>query len=87
MIWVVLTVVFLLCVEFMRFGLGDQWNPFTREIRITKGGPFSGYAIIDWAMLVSGFLAISGLAWWPISVFFEWLSMKKRIDLAGASHA
>lgn len=78
MVWVVLTVVFLLCVEFMRFGLGDQWNPLAREIRITKGGPFGGYGIVNWAVCVSGFFAITGLVWWPMYAFFEWLSVEQR---------
>ena len=88
MVWGVTTVVFLLCVEFMRFGLGDQWNPFTRDIRLTNGGPFREYGIIEMAMFCSGFFAITGLLWWPMYVFFEWLSIRKCTQPEGvAPHA
>lgn len=88
MVWLLSIAAFLLCIEFMQYGLGDQWNPFTREIRITKGGPLDGFGIIDMAMFVSGFFAISGLVWWPMYVFFEWLLMKKQAEQGkGLGHA
>lgn len=86
--WLIALALFALSVEFMHYGLGDQWNPFTREIRITKDGPYWEYAPIDLLMIASGFFAITGLLWWPMYAVFEWLSVSKTIRHGrAASHA
>jgi hypothetical protein len=84
-VWTISIVAFLQCIEFMQYGLGDQWNPFTREIRLTKGGPYDGYGVVQLWMFASGFFAISGMIWWPMYAFFEWLTMTKRTQLEGAA--
>ncbi|MCB6177559.1 hypothetical protein LHP98_05370 [Rhodobacter sp. Har01] len=75
--WLMSIVVFLHCAQTLRSGMGDQWNPFTRTIRMGKGGPYSEYVPIEMFMLISGFFAITGLLWWPMIVFFEWLETRK----------
>jgi hypothetical protein len=77
--WLMSGTVFLQCVLMMQSGMGDQWNPLTRTIHLTKGGPYSEYAFIEMALFVSGFFAITGLVWWPMIVFFEWLGTRKTM--------
>jgi hypothetical protein len=83
-VWLTSVAVFLQSVMTMQYGLGADWNPFTRAIRITKGGPYAEYGFIELIMFLSGFLAITGLIWWPMYVFFEWLEARRlNSSLAG----
>jgi hypothetical protein len=87
-IWMTFVGIFLTCIYTMKLGMGDQWNPFTRTIRLTKSGPFSEYGLHELAMFVSGFFALTGLVWWPMIVFFEWLTTRGRVHkMRGMAHA
>lgn len=87
-IWLTLAVLCLTCVATMRAGLGDEWNAFTRTIQMTKGGPYSEYFIIELAMFISGAIALTGLVWWPLTIFFEWLTTRERVrHLQGECYA
>jgi hypothetical protein len=86
--WLTFVGIFLTCCYSMKSGMGDQWNPFTRTIRLTKSGPFSEYNGHQIALFVSGFFALSGLIWWPMIVFFEWLTTRGRVHkMRGMAHA
>ncbi len=76
--WLMSILVFVNFALMMKSGMGDQWNAFTRTIRIVKGGPYSEYAPIEMFMFISGFFAITGLVWLPMIVFFEWLVTRKQ---------
>lgn len=76
--WLMSILVFANIALMMKSGMGDQWNAFTRTIRIVKGGPYSEYAPIEMFMFISGFFAITGLVWLPMIVFFEWLVTRKQ---------
>jgi hypothetical protein len=78
-VWLMSLAIFVQCVMTMQYGMGDEWNPFTRSIRLTKGGPYSGYGLVQMIMFVSGFFAVTGFLWWPMYAFFEWLGYSKRI--------
>ena len=78
-VWFSAAIVLLHSILSLKSGMGEQWNPFTRTIHVTKTGPFSEYFIFEWAMFVSGLIAITGLLWWPMYVLFEWLDAKKKI--------
>lgn len=79
LIWLMSLAVFLQTVMTMRYGLGDDWNPFTRATRITKGGSYAEYGFIQIVMFISGFFAITGFIWWPMYLFFEWLEMRRDV--------
>lgn len=86
--WLMSIAIFLHCALTMRSGMGDQWNPLTRTIKIQKGGPFSEYVFFEMAMILSGVFAVTGLVWWPMIVFFEWLEARKKTGKQGVqAHA
>lgn len=84
-VWLTSAAVFLQSALTMQHGLGADWNPFTRAIRITKGGPYTEYGFVEMIMFVSGFLAITGLVWWPMYMLFEWLETRKPNSEQGAT--
>jgi hypothetical protein len=84
-VWLMSLAIFAQCVMTMKYGLGDDWNPFTTSFRIPKNGPLSQYGYIEMVMFVSGFFAMTGFLWWPMYAFFEWLDYSKRTAVAGAS--
>jgi hypothetical protein len=75
--WLMSIAIFLNSALMMRRGMGDQWNPLTRTIRLTKTGPYSEYGFVEMVLILSGVFAITGLLWWPMVVFFEWLETRK----------
>lgn len=87
-VWLGTSLIFGMAVLVLKNGLGNDWNVFTRSFRMVKGGPYYEYTLFDGTMLTSGFLAITGLVWWPMYVFFERLEAKRRIRaLEGATLA
>lgn len=78
-LWVFSIVIFAYSVFVMKDGLGDRWNTFARPFKLTDHGTDGYFQFIECFMLPSGFFAVSGLVWWPMYVFFEWLDARQRI--------
>lgn len=84
-VWVIILVVCGLAAELLIYGLGEFWNPLARDL-IAKRGPYREFGLAEVIYLVSGFLSLTSVVWWPMIVFFEWLMLQKRLAAIGGAH-
>lgn len=78
-VWLTAIVVFFVCLLAMQLGMGEQWNPFTRTVKLESGDFLKIYELVEVFLFGGGFLAFSGLVWWPMYVFFEWLELRSKL--------
>lgn len=79
--WMSFCLVALYSYIALRLGFGGDWFPFSRTEHIGKSHPLYGYTLFDGTLLISGFLAITGIIWLPMYFLFEGIETKKKLKI------